>query len=297
MTKRSKRTQKLSWRRDDFERRFGFEGAPYFKVGFVLPFLMAVLGTIAFYFTLVYVPDCAFKRMFVERGWTQYAVVLLGLQTFFTLWIKTRKIKLQRAPLKTSIFPDDESFEFSVDTVDVVADKIAQLAESPKDFLLYRRALQALVCLRNIGQISEVDSLFSSQAERDENASETSYALVSGFLWAIPILGFVGTVMGLSNAIGGFTGALSATTNDMSELTDALRDVTSGLSTAFETTLVALTVALALQLFATFTRRAEEDLLDDISDYCAANIATKIQAKSVSATEIPAPRTKPHGSL
>lgn len=37
---------------------------------------------------------------------------------------------------------------------------------------------------------------------------ETSYALVQGFVWAIPVLGFIGTVVGLSQAIGGFTAVL-----------------------------------------------------------------------------------------
>ena len=54
----------------------------------------------------------------------------------------------------------------------------------------------------------------------------------------------------------------------MSELTPALKDVTAGLSTAFETTLVALSVALLLQLFATFVRKSEEELLDEIAEFC-----------------------------
>ncbi len=276
--KKFNQSQKLSWRRDDFERRIGFEGDRFVKVSALPSGLLAALTTVAFYVVLVYVPDNAFKLMFTERGWTPYAVVALGSWTFFLLWIKTRKIKLQRKPLKMNILPDDPDFVLTVGTVDKVLDQITKNADSPKDFILYRRIIQTLSNLRNIGRVSDVDALFRSQAEQDDNVSETSYSLVSGFLWAIPILGFIGTVIGLSQAIGEFTGVLTAS-SDMSELTPALKEVTAGLSTAFETTLVALSVALTLQLFATFVRKSEEELLDEISDYCTSNIVTKIRVE------------------
>ena len=276
--KKSKKEHKISWRRDDLERRFGFEGGKYLKVSAVPTCLLGAICSVAFYIVLFYLPDSAFKDMFTKRGWTQHAVVFLGFWTFFLLWFKTRKIKLQRKPLALPILPDDPDFVLTVRSVDAITSQIGKNAESPKDFILYRRIIQTLSNLRNIGQVADVDALFRSQAEQDENALETSYSLISGFLWAIPILGFIGTVIGLSAAIGNFTSVLDSAA-DISELTPALKDVTSGLATAFETTLVALTVALALQLFATFVRKSEEELLDEISDFCTVNIVSKIRVE------------------
>ncbi len=276
--KKNKTQGKLSWRRDDFERLFGFEGGRYLKVGAIPSCLMGAICSVAFYVVLLYLPNGPFKEMFTNRGWTQYAVVALGFWTFFLLWIKTRKIKLQRKPLKLPILPNDPDFVLTVKTVDAITNQIALNADSPKDFIVYRRIIQTLSNLRNIGQVSDVDALFRSQAEQDENATETTYSLISGFLWAIPILGFIGTVVGLSSAIGNFTSVLNASA-DISELTPALKDVTAGLSTAFETTLVALSVALALQLFSTFVRKSEEELLDEISDFCSVNIVSKIRVE------------------
>jgi biopolymer transport protein ExbB/TolQ len=278
MTEKIEAIRKLSWRRDDFERRLGFNGGRYTKVGALCSGLIALIFTVAYYVTLIFIPESAFTRMFTDRGWTPYAVVFLGFWTFCILFIKTRKIKLQRRPLELPILPVDPDFTLTVDTVDEVADTISKHAESPKDFIVYRRVVQTLSNLRNFGQISDADSLFRTQAEQDENASQTSYALVNGFLWAIPILGFIGTVIGLSQAIGSFTGVLTAT-SDISTLTPALKDVTAGLSTAFETTLVALAVALALQLFATFVHKSEEELLDACSEYCTVNVVTKLRVR------------------
>lgn len=275
-----KQTQdrKLSWRRDDFERRLGFSGARFAKAGALPSFIMAAVTTVAFYVVLLFLPDYEIKLMFTERGWTPYAVVALGSWTFFLLWIKTRKIKLQRKPLSLPIMPSDPDFTLTVATVDEVVRQIERNADSPKDFILYRRIIQTLSNLRNLGRVSDVDALFRSQAEQDENVSETSYSLITGFLWAIPILGFIGTVIGLSEAIGHFTGVLTSS-SDMSELTPALKDVTAGLSTAFETTLVALVAALALQLFLTFVRKSEEEFLDDVADFCTTNIVTKLRVE------------------
>lgn len=276
--KEKREERKLSWRRDDFERRFGFEGGRYTKVGALSSCMMAIVLAVAFYVVLIFAPDSAFKSMFTERGWTPYAVVFLGSWTFFILAIKTTKIRLQRRPLEYPILPDDPDFTLTVDTVDEVADTIAKHAESPKDFLVYRRVVQTLSNLRNFGQASDVDAIFRTQAEQDENESQTSYALVNGFLWAIPILGFIGTVIGLSEAIGNFAGVLTSST-DVSALTPALKDVTAGLSTAFETTLVALAFALALQLFSTFVHKSEEELLDACSEYCTVNVVTKLRIR------------------
>ena len=63
----------------------------------------------------------------------------------------------------------------------------------------------------------------------------------------------------------------------LAKLTPALKDVTAGLSTAFETTLVALAVALALQLLNTFVRKSEEEMLDACTEFCTQNIVMKLR--------------------
>ena len=105
-----------------------------------------------------------------------------------------------------------------------------------------------------------MDEILRSQAEHDESSMETSYSLLRGFVWAIPVLGFIGTVLGLAVAIGNF-GAVLETTTEVSEITKELKNVTGGLKTAFNTTLQALVAALAIQLWLTFLKKSEEEFL------------------------------------
>jgi biopolymer transport protein ExbB/TolQ len=72
-------------------------------------------------------------------------------------------------------------------------------------------------------------------------------------------------------AIGEF-GMVLQQGGDMQALTGSLQTVTGGLATAFETTLVALVLALFLHLWATAMRKAEEELLYSCSEYCSQNI-------------------------
>src|SRR5690606_19308079 len=110
----------------------------------------------------------------------------------------------------------------------------------------------------------------------DESTMETSYSLLVGFIWAIPVLGFIGTVLGLSEAIGGF-GAVLGESHDISQIANSLRTVTGGLATAFETTLEALVAALAIQILFTFLRKSEEEFLDECAEYCQVHVVNRLR--------------------
>jgi biopolymer transport protein ExbB/TolQ len=100
--------------------------------------------------------------------------------------------------------------------------------------------------------------------------------MVNGFLWAIPVFGFIGTVLGLSQSIGAFGSTLKAAT-EIAALKTSLQGVTAGLATAFETTLVALVGALIIQLILNYIQSKEAQFLDDCNDYCHANIVSKLK--------------------
>jgi len=149
-------------------------------------------------------------------------------------------------------------------------------ASDPERFLVYNRILTAISNLKNLGRVSDVDEILNSLGARDESAHETSFGLINGFLWAIPVLGFIGTVLGLSQSISNFSSLLESQ-SEISGIVDSLKDVTSGLSTAFETTLLALVIALVIQLWMTVQKTAEERFLDSCNDYCMRQIVSRIK--------------------
>ena len=94
-----------------------------------------------------------------------------------------------------------------------------------------------------------------------------SYSLLKVFIWAIPILGFVGTVLGLSSAIGNFQGVMGGAT-DIDALMGSLGGVTAGLGTSFDTTLLGLIYSIILSFPLSALQKTEEDNLNNVDAYC-----------------------------
>lgn len=91
-----------------------------------------------------------------------------------------------------------------------------------------------------------------------------SFALSRFMVWAIPILGFIGTVWGISNGIAHFSDAMTAT-NSVTDVSSMLKDnlplVTNSLATAFDTTLLALLLSVPLMMTLIALEKREEAYL------------------------------------
>jgi len=214
--------------------------------------------------------------MFIHRGVTPYFIVFFTAWALAILFLKHRKLAFQRRSLKHVVVPSDHDFVLSAATVDNVMDNIYATVDDPQYFVLFNRIVIALSNLRNLGRVSDVDDILRSQASHDRSVMETSYSLVMGFVWAIPVLGFIGTVIGLSQAIGGF-GEVLKTAGELSAIKEALKGVTGGLATAFQTTLEALVGALFIQLIQTFLKKSEEDFMDACSEYCVRHVVNRLR--------------------
>ncbi len=266
----------LSWARRDLEQRLGFRGARFTRVNNLLSFLLAGVATVGFYLLLLPIAETPLAAMFTERGPTPYFIAFFSCWSLAILLLKWGKLKLQRQALAHRVVPDDPTFVLSPSTADDVMHRIYATVDDPRHFLLFNRIVIALSNLRNLGRVSDVDEILRSQAEHDESSVETSYALLKGFIWAIPVLGFIGTVLGLSQAIGGF-GSVLGNSQDLSQIAASLKGVTAGLATAFETTLAALVAALAIQMLFTFLKKSEEEFLDECAEYCHRHVVNRLR--------------------
>nr|WP_201723829.1 MotA/TolQ/ExbB proton channel family protein [Rhodopirellula sp. SM50] len=266
---------RLVWMRRDIERRFGFAGARYTRVGSVLPALIAAAITVALFGSFVAIGSNPIVDMFIRRGWTPPVIVFFSVWSMLILWFKRAKLKLQQKALRLRVMPDQIDFVLSVDRVSEVLHRLYEVCDDPKRFVLLHRIEVGLSNARNLSRVVDLGEILRTQSEHDESVMETSFNLIRGLVWAIPILGFIGTVSGLSIAIGGFGRVLSQT-EDPSKLIGALQGVTGGLATAFETTLLALMAALLVQMTMTFQKKQEEEFLDECTEYCQREVLSRI---------------------
>ena len=102
------------------------------------------------------------------------------------------------------------------------------------------------------GSVVEYATLFS---ERAADSVAGGYAVLNTILWAIPIVGFLGTVMGITLAIASIT---------PEQLEGSLVDVTGNLAIAFDTTALSLGFSLVLGFASLVSRRTEDRTLTQL---------------------------------
>jgi biopolymer transport protein ExbB/TolQ len=268
----------------DLEKRLGFRAGRFTAVNPILSILVATFLTGAFYGLLLSIRS-QFKGDLVETLTmpflragnlpTVVPVVFIFFTSLEILFIKGRKVALQEKAFEWAVVPAQPDFVLVETSAQAVLDRIHAIIDQPKQFILLNRIERALSNLRRLKQVSEVSSVLRGQAEDDENAVASSFTLLQGLVWAMPVLGFIGTVQGLSSAVGGF-GKVLQTAGDLTSIKGALTNVSSGLATAFETTLVALVASLIVQLCITLRQRQELGLLDECSEYCQGNVISKL---------------------
>jgi biopolymer transport protein ExbB/TolQ len=273
----------LAWTQGDIENRFGFKGGRYTSVNHGFAFLIGVVLAGVLYslmiFVFIHLPVASKVANMFMRPTNQFAVIPATLFFFggiAVLILKGQKIKFQERALKLAAVPAEPEFILTETTAATVLARIHSLVDQPRHFILLNRIDRALSNFRNIGQVNDVSSILRAQAENDEDQVASSYTVLNGLVWGIPVLGFIGTVLGLSLAIGRFTNTLQAA-GDLTLIRASLQGVTGGLSTAFETTLIALTFTLILQMGITFQQKREMAFLDECNDYCHSHIVSKLR--------------------
>ena len=269
---------KLDARTGDIECMIGFPSGRYTVASAPLWLGVAAVMTILVALVLVIVVPNSYLLLMMNRCWTNWAVVFFSwwcLGILLAKWIKT-SIQL-RALRAVDIVPRRGDFILSPGTSGDVLRRIKAVAERPKDFLLFRRIDMALSNLGNIGEVRDVGAVLESQADSDGSSVDSSYTVIRSLIWTIPILGFIGTVVGLSQAIGSFTDVLTQTGSDAGSIKSKLGPVVGGLATAFETTLVALVAAVIIQLLSTWVYKREEALLDGITDFTTENVLSRLK--------------------
>jgi biopolymer transport protein ExbB/TolQ len=271
----------LDWTNKDIEQRIGINGGRFTRANTFFSFLLSILLSLVFYGILVYLLEpneliVNYCEKFTSRGFTPYTIVFLFFWGASTLFVKWRKLLFQEQALDLAVVPQEPDFSLNTESANAVLERTSKLVDSARNFILLNRIEVALCNLNNIGQLSDVSSILSNQSRIDEQQVATSYNLVRGFIWATPVLGFIGTVLGLGDAIGGF-GQTIAGTQEVDAIKESLGRVTAGLSTAFDTTLVGLLATILLHFMTNFLKFRESLFLDQCNDYCQVHVLAKLK--------------------
>jgi hypothetical protein len=150
---------------------------------------------------------------------------------------------------------------------------------------MIRLALGKYAVSRSSAAVSET---VRTQAEVDLGRLVTSMATVHYLAWAIPALGFLGTVRGLSGGL-----SMAGQVDKMDSLQTFIDQATRHLTVAFDCTLIALVLSLAIMFLLHSVQRDEEALVIDCQQYCLEHLVNRLcDLEPPSSTEKIAPEPK-----
>ena len=256
----------------------------------LLATLFAVLTEATFYGVGMFflLRDTAAYHLFCGHGWVPYLCVFFFFCATWGLVLKISLLRRQQSAFELQLLPAALDAHIEAGDAQRILDRISRLTRRQRSLLLVMRVRQALLRLEQLGTAEKLDDLLRYRAEADETAMESSYAAPKFIVWAIPVLGFVGTVIGISNGVQAFS-SLIQNASDLEGLRESLKGVTYGLGQAFETTMIALCMSLCLMLMISWLQCREDRLLAAIDDYCMENLLHKVnmpRAAGVSAEDL-----------
>jgi len=185
-----------------------------------------------------------------------------------------------------------EQYLFSVDLLEESTEEPEETAEaeavedSPGKFHGLNSALKTLEALPpDIRETPLVKTLMTSlrrflitqDVQNTSDAIESSVealalkqdaenSMIRYLIWAIPSIGFIGTVRGIGQALSQADQALAG---DIAGMTESL-------GIAFNSTLVALLISIALMFMLHQLQRLQDNLVVDTQDYCEAFLLNRI---------------------
>ena len=229
----------------------------------------AILGTAisGVFFALVFqgpLNTKAFNRYFAGHpiSMVEVAFFFIGLTALF---LKAMEIWGENSQLdQVTLGPADEE-KLAANQVSMLLDRWAEMTTAQRESHLGRRLRESLESIQRNGTADNVDEELKYLADSAVGQQQDSYSLTRIIVWAIPMLGFLGTVVGITEALGNLDPKQLASAPDI-----AFEGLKNGLYTAFDTTAVALSFSMVLMFIQFFLDRVESNLLSAV-DVKAAN--------------------------
>lgn len=228
------------------------------------PVLWGLLASLGFYALVLKGPlETEFFHRYFASHWVLYAETVMFFVAVAQLLLKAGEITDQRARLRKTRFDDVEPLPQAADEARALEEQLALWPAGLREGYFPERVREALAGILRQGTADELDNELKYLAEADAHKSHDSYALVRIIIWAVPILGFLGTVIGLTMAIA----QLSPNT--------PLETVAAALGVAFDTTALALALSMGLMFLQFLVDRGERRLLAEVDARIAAELSPR----------------------
>ena len=160
-------------------------------------------------------------------------------------------------------------------TVEECGDMLDWLAELPdraRESYFGSRLRNALETVERKGTAEGLDEELKYLSDLDAERQQNSYSLVRIIIWATPMLGFLGTVVGITQALGNLDPVELA-----SSIQTGMQKLLDGLYVAFDTTALALSLSIVLMFVQFLVERIETQLLTQVDERANEELVGRFQ--------------------
>ncbi|MEM1154511.1 MAG: MotA/TolQ/ExbB proton channel family protein [Pseudomonadota bacterium] len=202
-----------------------------------------------------YVPDR--NLAVVIKDYEQESCFILLIWALAIMGYKGRRIVHEQHLLDRSLLDVPEGTSLLPQDAREYSRSLEALPDKEQDFLLPRTLLSALQRFATTGSIQAVSDTIKESCEAESDRLDSELSMVRYIAWAIPSIGFIGTVRGIGDALGQ---AYQAVEGDIT-------GVTASLGVAFNSTFVALVLSIIIMFCLHQLQLAQERLVLDCQRY------------------------------
>jgi biopolymer transport protein ExbB/TolQ len=195
----------------------------------------------------VLIKDLEQESCFILMFW---ALAIMGF--------KTVTILAERRLLDVDLVPVAEGMRILPEDTREFARQVQALPEDRQQMLLPRALLNALRRFNSTHNVQDVASSTHTICESEAERLESELSMIRYISWAIPSIGFIGTVRGIGEALAQADKAVQGD----------IAGVTQSLGVAFNSTFIALLISIFLMFLVHQLQLLQERLVFDSEAYC-----------------------------
>ena len=193
------------------------------------------------------------------RDFEQETCFVLMIWAIAILGFKATTVIRQQRQLKLDWVGLPERTHVTVESAEQASALIRKrIPEKAQDYLLPRVMLSAIDRFSSTRSVQDASSVVQSVCDEEAERTESELSIIRYIAWAIPSVGFIGTVRGIGDALGQ---AHRAVEGDITGVTESL-------GVAFNSTFVALLISIFLMFLIHQLQLMQERLVLDTRRYC-----------------------------
>jgi biopolymer transport protein ExbB/TolQ len=204
----------------------------------------------------------------VVKDWEQEACFILAFWALSLMGYKAMLTVRERNILMMDLIPLNQGTSILPEDTREYSRPIQALPADQRSFLLPRALLTALHRFRSTRNIQDVSSSVRAICESESERLDSELSMMRFIAWAIPSIGFLGTVRGIGQALGQ---AHKAVQGDIA-------GVTQSLGVAFNSTFVALLISIVVMFLMHRLQLVQERIVLDTEDYCDTRLIQNLQS-------------------